>query len=125
MVRVISNEVAQQVHEMLQNAGGLPSVNRVVIVALRDDSKTASGIIIPKEALDDFSKRAVIVQVGPLEDCVPAIEKNLRIGNIVFYGDYAGKELHHVSPELQEFLGDSLKLSVLTLTEVIYIKSQQ
>ena len=70
-----------------------PLADRVVIKALDAESKTAGGIIIPDNAKEK-PQNGEIVAVGPgkIEEG-KKIEMDLKVGDKVLYGKYAGTEI--------------------------------
>jgi chaperonin GroES len=72
-----------------------PLADRVVIKPLEAESKTAGGIFIPDNAKEK-PQRGEIVAVGPgkTDDKGNVIKLELKIGNKVLYGKYAGTEIN-------------------------------
>lgn len=66
-----------------------PLADRVVVIPLEAETKTASGIIIPDTAKEKPQK-GTIVAVGPGTKDDPI---TVKVGNTVLYGKYAGTEL--------------------------------
>lgn len=79
-----------------------PLADRVVIKALEPETKTAGGIIIPDNAKEK-PQRGEIVAVGPgkTDDKGNVIKMELKVGDKVLYGKYAGTE---VSVDNQDLL---------------------
>lgn len=74
-----------------------PINDRVVVKQLPAEEKTIGGIIIPDNAKEKPQK-GVIIAVGKGKDDVPM---EVKIGDTVLYGKYAGQEITH---EGQEYL---------------------
>jgi len=70
-----------------------PLADRVVIKPLEAESKTAGGIFIPDNAKEKPQK-GEIVAVGPgkVDDKGNVIKLELKVGDKVLYGKYAGTE---------------------------------
>jgi len=70
-----------------------PLADRVVIKPLEAESKTAGGIFIPDNAKEKPQK-GEIVAVGPgkTDDKGNVIKLELKVGDKVLYGKYAGTE---------------------------------
>jgi len=68
-----------------------PLADRVLILALDAETKTASGIYIPDSAKEKPQKGTVIA-VGPGTSKNPI---TVKIGDQVLYGKYSGTELNH------------------------------
>lgn len=74
-----------------------PINDRVIVKQLPAEEKTIGGIIIPDNAKEKPQK-GVIIAVGKGKDDVPM---EVKIGDTVLYGKYAGQEITH---EGQEYL---------------------
>jgi len=72
-----------------------PLADRVVIKPLEAESKTAGGIFIP-DNVKEKPQRGEIVAVGPgkVDDKGNLIKLELKIGDKVLYGKYAGTEVN-------------------------------
>ena len=66
-----------------------PLADRIVVEPFEEESKTASGIIIPDNAKEK-SQKGVVVAVGCGKKDEPM---SLKIGNVVLYGKYGGSEI--------------------------------
>ena len=66
-----------------------PLADRVLVEPLEDETKTASGIIIPDTAKEKPQKGS-IVAVGPGTKENPV---TVKVGDSVLYGKYSGTEL--------------------------------
>ena len=78
-----------------QNKTGIrPLDDRVVVMPLEAEEKTAGGIVLPDSAKEK-PQQGVIVAVGP----GPMLENgdrgglSVQVGDRVFYGKYAGTEV--------------------------------
>ncbi len=112
---VISNLVAEAIHREISKLG-IPSENRVLICS-GEEKVTKSGIIVPEMVEEGISKKGVIVQVGPLTEEYKLYRDYLTPGVIIFYGDYAGKELNVNIQSIPK----GHKLRVLSINEIVYI----
>ena len=68
-----------------------PLADRVLVRPAAQETKTASGIIIPESALEKPVKGEVIAVGGGTKD----EEMVLKVGDTVLYGKYAGTEIEH------------------------------
>jgi chaperonin GroES len=68
-----------------------PINDRVVIKPSPAEEKTKGGIIIPDTAKEK-PLRGEVVAVGPGKE---GNAMNVKVGDIVLYGKYAGQELDH------------------------------
>lgn len=123
---LISREVALEIHSELIKAKGVPAPNKVIVLHNKSEQKTAAGIIIPQGDLEDVAKKGVIVQIGPISDeddlTSRVFANTLEIGDRVTFGDYAGKKIELESNIEMLDRNTSWYLTVLSLTEIIYIE---
>ena len=78
-----------------------PLADRIVIKALEAESKTAGGIIIPDNAKEKPQKGEVVaVGPGKTDDKGNVIKMELKVGDKVLYGKYAGTEVNVESQDL-------------------------
>lgn len=70
-----------------------PLGDRVLVMRLEDQEKTAGGIIIPDAAREKAQTgKVVAVGGGRVDNSGKAIPMNVRVGDVVYYGKYAGTE---------------------------------
>ena len=113
-----NKEKALEISKVLEN--GIPSINRVLIASPKNSKNrtTSGGIILPDNAKEDIPRKGVIIQSGIIEE--DNWKSLLKVGNIVTYGIYAGKE---VEPEnLSTIDYPDLEFTVLSINEIIYIE---
>ena len=67
-----------------------PLADRVLVQPMEAESKTASGLIIPDTAKEKPQK-GTVVAVGP---GTKDEEMQVKVGDVVLYGKYAGTELN-------------------------------
>ncbi len=67
-----------------------PLEDRVLVKPAAAEEKTASGIIIPDSAKEKPQKGEVVA-VGP---GTKDVEMQVKVGDVVLYGKYAGTELN-------------------------------
>ena len=72
-----------------------PLADRVVIKPLEPETKSAGGIIIPDNAKEK-PQRGEVVAVGPgkIDDKCNLVKLELKVGDKVLYGKYAGTEVN-------------------------------
>jgi len=68
-----------------------PLADRVVIEPQEAQTKTASGLYIPDTAKEK-PQQGTVVAVGPGKKDEPM---ELKVGDVVLYGKYAGTEVSH------------------------------
>jgi len=71
-----------------------PLADRIIILPLEAEQKTAGGIIIP-DAAKEKPQKGEVVAVGPgkVADNGSKIELTLKKGDTVLYGKYSGTEV--------------------------------
>ncbi len=71
-----------------------PLADRIIILPLEAEQKTAGGIIIP-DAAKEKPQKGEVVAVGPgrVADNGSKIELTLKTGDKVLYGKYSGTEV--------------------------------
>lgn len=71
-----------------------PLADRIILLPLEAEQKTAGGIIIP-DAAKEKPQKGEIVAVGPgkIADSGQKIEMSLKKGDKVLYGKYSGTEV--------------------------------
>lgn len=71
-----------------------PLADRVVVKPLEDEDKTPGGIILPDTAKEKPQKGEVMaVGPGKLDDKGERIKLEVKTGDKVLYGKYAGTEI--------------------------------
>ena len=78
-----------------------PLHDRVIVKRLEEERKTASGIVIPDTATEK-PDRGEVVAVGPgkKDDHGKVIAMDLRVGDRVLFGKYAGQTVKVEGDEL-------------------------
>ena len=74
----------------MANVNIKPLADRVLVLPSEAESKTASGLIIPDTAKEKPQK-GTVVAVGP---GTKDEEMQVKVGDVVLYGKYAGSELN-------------------------------
>lgn len=71
-----------------------PLNNRVIIKPIKEEEKTAGGIVIPDTAKEKPQEgRVVAVGPGKWDDCGKRIAPEVKKGDRVLFGKYAGSEI--------------------------------
>jgi len=71
-----------------------PLEDRIIVITLEAEGKTAGGIIIPDNAKEKPQKGEVIaVGPGKFSDEGKRIEMSLKAGDKILYGKYSGTEV--------------------------------
>lgn len=70
-----------------------PLGDRVLVMRLEDQEKTAGGIIIPDAAREKAQTGKVLaVGAGRVDNSGKVIPMTVKVGDVVYYGKYAGTE---------------------------------
>lgn len=101
---------------------GLPSPGRILICTPKGEQKTASGIIIPGSGEKELPRKGVVIQANHLEILEPDV---VKVGTIITYGMYAGKEIEFPANLIPKETSENYKFTILSETEVIYIETNQ
>lgn len=125
MTNFVLNLLSKHEAELLnENLLGIPAEDRILIVRPSDESKTSSGLYIPTNAEDEIPKKGVVIKFGPVSEAYQrtAFIQIFKVGSVVTFGKYAGKE---IQPRFITDTGinlDNQKFSILSLNEVLYIE---
>ena len=103
-------DMAQEISKL-----GYPSENRILMAVPTSGTKTTGGIFIPDNVKDDVPKKGVLVAFGPITDDYKHYTC-LRIGDIINYGLYAGKEIELPIDR------EDIKFSILSLNEILFVE---
>lgn len=120
-LNLIKTEDAQRCLEHLK---GTPTENRVVVIYNSGDKKTESGILLPGTVKEDLPRKGVVIAIGPVTEEYETYRDMLKIGSIITYGLYAGKELEPSWKGNYKPLTD-WKFSVLSLNEIIFVEPNE
>lgn len=85
-----------------------PLGDRVLVKRIEDEEKTAGGIIIPDAAKEKGQKGSVLaVGPGPKDAAGKNIPLDVKVGDIIYFGKYAGTEAgkDHLIIREDEILG--------------------
>ena len=74
----------------MANVNIKPLADRVLVQPMEAESKTASGLIIPDTAKEKPQKGTVVAAGPGTKD----EEMQVKVGDVVLYGKYAGTELN-------------------------------
>ena len=117
--KTLNLEEALRINKLLEANGSVP-YDKIVLAVSNEDNKTKSGIILPGEDVEGIPKRGVIVQVN---DSQLEEDTRLKIGTIITYGNYSGKE---IEPNcIPDKLLRNYDLRVLSLTEISYYEKNE
>lgn len=120
-MQFISTQVAKKFNEAIP---GTPTENRVLIISPKEINSTKSGLIIPGQVKEGVPRKGVIIKVGEITEEYKTYRDLCRVGQVVTYGLYAGKELEFdqdlvMDEALAEIMGNST-ITVLSLNEIVY-----
>lgn len=116
-----SKEVAK---ELCKGIVGEPTENRVMIISPKEsERKTNSGLYVPDTVKEGVPRKGVIVKFGPITSEYNTYQHQLKIGSIVTYGLYAGKEIDptFIDQKLKSTFKDHT-FTILSMNELIYVE---
>lgn len=116
-LQLISREKALKINQVLI---GEPTENRVVILSPKDvEKRTESGLFVPGTIKEGIPLKGVIVGMGPITDEYVTYAHQIKVGSIVTYGQYAGKE---IEPNFTEEVDTEGMFTILSLNEILYVE---
>ncbi|MCA1690517.1 MAG: co-chaperone GroES [Actinobacteria bacterium] len=78
-----------------------PLGDRLIVRAIDEEEKTASGIVLPDTAKEKPTKGKVLaVGAGKLDDDGKRIPLDVAEGDVVFYSKYGGTEIPYEGEDL-------------------------
>ena len=78
-----------------------PLADRVIVKRLENETKTASGIVIPDAAAEKPDQGEVLaVGPGKTDDSGKLIAMNVKVGDVVLFGKYSGQTVKVDGDEL-------------------------
>lgn len=104
--------------EVSNNLLGAPTENRVII-AVNTSERKAGGLYVPDQAKEDIPRKGVVIKKGVTND--DQDHANLKIGDVVSFGIYGGKEIYPTFMLPQENI-TGIKFYVLSSSEIIYVE---
>lgn len=126
----ISKEQAKEIRDILvcKLGGSLPQ-NRVMILTPKNTDLRVGGIILPDSTdKKDLPRKGVMVQGGILTEEYTCYRDSLKVGRILTYGMYAGKEIdfpEDLFKEVENFNPEDHVFTVLSIQEIIYTESNK
>ena len=86
-----------------------PLADRVIVKRLENETKTASGIVIPDNAAEKPDQGEVLaVGPGKRDDDGDYIKMNVKVGDLVLFGKYSGQTVRVDGDELLVMKEDDL-----------------
>lgn len=126
MVNIDFNLINQETAQLLNGAiNGKPTENRLVL-AVSTTEKKSNGLIIPSVVKEDIPKKGVVIQTGPFTDDFENYANDIKIGDILSYGVYAGKQIYPKFIGLDdETVTQGLEFYIISVQEIIYIEPNE
>lgn len=101
---------------------GFPTEDRLLIVSPTGEQVTKTGIIISSNVdKKELPRKGVVIQNNS------DTENFMKVGTIVTYGMYAGKEIH-LDEEYYELIGikkEEYTFTILSTSEVVYVEQNK
>jgi chaperonin GroES len=86
-----------------------PLDDRVIVERLENETKTASGIVIPDNAAEKPDQgRILAVGPGKLDDSGKRVAPDVTVGDLVLFGKYSGQTVKVDGKELLVMKADDL-----------------
>ena len=126
----ISEEQAIMINNILacKHGGSLPE-NRVLILTPKNDNIKVGGIFLPATTdKKDLPRKGVMVQMGHLTEDNIYYSDLLKVGRVITYGMYAGKELdfpEELFSSVDGFNPEDHTFTVLSIQEIVYTESNK
>lgn len=102
---------------------GTPTENRVLILSPKEANQTKSGLFIPEAVKEGMPRKGVVIKQGEITEEYQTYKDLVKVGRIVTYGLYAGKDIdidpEKLSPALKELLKNN-SVTVLSMNEIVY-----
>ena len=126
MVNIDFNLINQETAQLLNSAiNGKPTENRLVL-AVSTTEKKSNGLIIPSVAKEEIPKKGVVIQTGPFTEDFENYANDIKIGDILSYGVYAGKQIYPKFIGLDEkTVTQGLEFYIISVQEIIYIEPNE
>lgn len=127
-IRFVSQAVAEKIKQAILNeTGGFPTENRILILSPKDQEVKVGDIIIPGTAKDERPNKGVVIIAGEITEENKTYRELVKTGRVVTYGMYAGKKIDFPQDIFTNagitFGSDKHEFSVLSLTEVIFTEN--
>lgn len=126
MTNIDFNLINQETAQLLNGAiNGKPTENRLVL-AVSTTEKKSNGLIIPSVAKEEIPKKGVVIQTGPFTEDFENYANDIKIGDILSYGVYAGKQIYPKFIGLDEkTVTQGLEFYIISVQEIIYIEPNE
>lgn len=126
----ISEEQAIMINSILLACiGGALPENRVLILTPNNTNSKVGSIIIPTTTdKKDLPRKGVMVQMGNLSEDNLYYSDLLKVGRVLTYGMYAGKELDfpkELFSSVEGFNPEDHTFTVLSIQEIVYTESNK
>ena len=126
----ISEEQAIMINSILLACiGGALPENRVLILTPNNTNSKVGSIIIPTTTdKKDLPRKGVMVQIGNLSEDNLYYSDLLKVGRVLTYGMYAGKELDfpkELFSSVEGFNPEDHTFTVLSIQEIVYTESNK
>lgn len=126
----ISEEQAIMINSILLACiGGALPENRVLILTPNNTNSKVGSIIIPTTTdKKDLPRKGVMVQMGNLSEDNLYYSDLLKVGRVLTYGMYAGKELDfpkELFSSIDGFNPEDHTFTVLSIQEIVYTESNK
>lgn len=121
----VSELVAQQFREAILTIGGKVAEDRVLVLSPKAQDEKIGSIIIPGNK-ENMPREGVAILAGELSEENKTYRDLIKVGQVITYGLYAGKEIVFdpaIFPEGLQSLLDRHDFTVLSITEIVFSKN--
>lgn len=121
-LKFTSEVEAFKISDKILSIGGRLTENRVLILSPNNQEIVSGGIILPSSRGEDtIPNKGVIISIGEITEEYKTYHDLIRVGKVVTYGKYAGKEVNF-DPKLVGELED-YKFTILSLNEILFTEN--
>lgn len=121
-LKFTSEVEAFKISDKIRSIGGRLTENRVLILSPNNQEIVSGGIILPSSRGEDtIPNKGVIISIGEITEEYKTYQDLIRVGKVVTYGKYAGKEVNF-DPKLVGELED-YKFTILSLNEILFTEN--
>ena len=126
MVNIDFNLINQETAQLLNGAINGKSTENRLVLAVSTTEKKSNGLIIPSVAKEEIPKKGVVIQTGPFTEDFENYANDIKIGDILSYGVYAGKQIYPKFIGLDdETVTQGLEFYIISVQEIIYIEPNE
>lgn len=121
-LKFTSEVEAFKISDKIRSIGGRLTENRVLILSPNNQEIVSGGIILPSSRGEDtIPNKGVIISIGEITEEYKTYHDLIRVGKVVTYGKYAGKEVNFDQKLVGEL--EDYKFTILSLNEILFTEN--